>query len=413
LSPAPPASRLLALDVGTGTIDVLLYEPGRRPENSVKLVVPSRTMVAADEIRTATRRGRPVVFAGPVMGGGPVTRAMLAHRDAGLAFSATADAAATFADDLAWSLERGVRLCADDEVPALVHTGAVLARSGDLDLPGLLGALASFGVPTTFSGTCLAAQDHGFDPAGSNRINRFQAWQRALAERRPLEELFCALDEVPAALTRQRAAAAPLADLPLMAADDDGRAAPRPVAREGAAARVAAAAGDAAATTGDAAATTGGPPVTTGDAAATTGGPPVTVGDTGAAALLGALGDERGDAVLVNVGNGHTVCAVALEGRLAGVYEDHSNRLDAALLETNVRRFLAGDLPSDEVREAGGHGAALGCPVPAGLPILVTGPRRDLLAASSLPVRFPAPFGDMMMAGPVGLVRAHRYRCGV
>ena len=32
------------------------------------------------------------------------------------------------------------------------------------------------------------------------------------------------------------------------------------------------------------------------------------------------------DAVLVNVGNGHTICAVALEGRLAGVYEDHTYR---------------------------------------------------------------------------------------
>jgi uncharacterized protein (DUF1786 family) len=390
VSPAPPASRLLALDVGTGTIDILLYEPGRRPENSVKLVVPSRTMVAADEIRAASRRGRPVVFAGPVMGGGPVTRAMLAHRDAGLAFSATVDAAATFADDLAWSLERGVRLCDDSEVAALVRAGAVLVRSGDLDLPGLLEALARLGAPTTFTGACLAAQDHGFDPAGSNRVNRFQTWQRALAERRPLEELFCALDEVPAALTRQRAAAAPLAGLPPMPADAAGRTAPGPADGAGAVGSVAAAAGD----------------------AAPAGGPPVTVGDTGAAALLGALGDERGDAVLVNVGNGHTVCAVALEGRLAGVYEDHSNRLDAALLETNVRRFLAGDLPSDEVREAGGHGAALAGPVPAGLPVLVTGPYRDLLAASSLPVRFPAPFGDMMMAGPVGLVRAHRYRCG-
>ena len=355
MSPAPPASRLLALDVGTGTIDVLLFEPERRPENSVKLVVPSRTMVAAAEIQAATRHGRPVVFAGPVMGGGPVTRAMLAHRDAGLAFSATADAAATFADDLAWSLERGVRLCDDGEVAALVRAGAVLVRSGDLDLPGLLAALKTLGAPATFSGACLAAQDHGFDPTGSNRVNRFQTWQRALAERRPLEELFCALDEVPSVLTRQRAAAAPLVDLPRLSGADEG------------------------------------PPPAGGGAAA----PPVTVGDTGAAALLGALGDDRDDAVLVNVGNGHTVCAVALEGRLAGVYEDHTNRLDAALLETNVSRFLAGDLPSDEVREAGGHGAALGGPVPAGLPILVCGPQ-------------PRPAGGKRAAGAVpGALRRH------
>ncbi|HUK77742.1 MAG TPA: hypothetical protein VL117_09105, partial [Thermoleophilia bacterium] len=63
-------SRLLALDVGTGTIDILLFEPDRRPENCVKLVVPSRTQIVAAQIREATARGLPIVFAGPVMGGG-------------------------------------------------------------------------------------------------------------------------------------------------------------------------------------------------------------------------------------------------------------------------------------------------------------------------------------------------------
>jgi uncharacterized protein (DUF1786 family) len=211
----------------------------------------------------------------------------------------------------------------------------------------------------------VAAQDHGFDPHGSNRIFRFACWERALAARRPLDELFYAAggdaDEVPPEFTRLRAAAGELAALPR-----------------------------------------------------------VTAADTGPAALLGALGDQPGgartDAVLVNVGNGHTICAIALEGRLAGIYEDHTHRLDGPLLDTLLRRFLAGELPSDEVRQAGGHGAALTdelrAGVPAGLPVLVTGPNRHLLAGSSLPVRFPAPCGDMMMTGPAGLIAAHRRRYG-
>jgi len=347
------ASRVLALDVGTGTIDVLLFEPDRRPENCVKLVVPSRTQIVAAQIREATRVGLSVVFAGPVMGGGPPTRAMLAHLEAGYAFAATATAAATFDDDLEWATGRGVQLCGDDEVAALSRGGALLVRSGDLDLDGLLSALRSLGAPTELSGGCVAAQDHGFSPLSSNRIRRFRQWERALAAHAPLEALFYAVDEVPPELTRLRAAAAVLADLPH-----------------------------------------------------------VTAADTGPAALLGALGDDLTDAVLVNVGNGHTICAVALEGRLFGVYEDHTNRLDTALLEATLRRFLAGKLDGDEVREAGGHGAVLAGPVPAGLPILVTGPNRELLAASTLELRFPAPFGDMMMTGPAGLIRAHRQRYG-
>ncbi|HMK93489.1 MAG TPA: DUF1786 family protein, partial [Thermoleophilia bacterium] len=155
----------------------------------------------------------------------------------------------------------------------------------------------------------------------------------------------------------------------------------------------------------------------------------VAAADTGTAALLGALeardevdgagrtdagvrGGAAGDAVLVNVGNGHTVCAVALQGRIAGVYEDHTSRLDAGSLKTNLRRFLAGELGDDEVRQAGGHGAALGGPVPAGLPLLVTGPHRELLRAGGLAAEFPAPYGDMMMTGPAGLVAAWLRRHG-
>ena len=345
--------RLLALDVGTGTTDILVYEPEGRPENSVKLVVPSGTQVVGARIREATQRGLAVVLAGSTMGGGPATRAMLAHVAAGLSFHATPGAALSFDDSLEQVERRGVSLVGDDEVRGLVRGGAVEVRSGDVDIDRLLEALAGLGVSTRFSGGCIAAQDHGFSPNGSNRLFRFAIWQRALAARMPLEELFYAADEVPQEFTRLRAAAGELAALPQ-----------------------------------------------------------VTAADTGPAALLGALGDELREAVLVNVGNGHTICAVALDGRLAGIYEDHTNRLDAHTLETYLRRFLAGDLPSEEVRQAGGHGAALGGPVPAGLPVLATGPHRELLTGSSLPVSFAAPFGDMMMTGPAGLVRAHLRRYG-
>lgn len=324
-------TRLLALDVGMGTTDILVFEPDHRPENSVKLVVPSRTQIVAGQIREATRRGLAVMFAGPTMGGGPSTKAMLAHLAAGLVFSATDSAALSFADSLAWATGRGVRLVSDDEVRPLLRAGAAEVRSGDVDLDGLLCALAGLGVATHFTGGCLAAQDHGFSPRGSNRVFRFAIWERALAARTPLAELFYAADEVPPELTRLRAAAGALAALPR-----------------------------------------------------------VTAADTGPAALLGALGDDTADAVLVNVGNCHTICAVALDGRLAGVYEDHTNRLNGPLLESYVRRFLAG-----------------------GLPVLVTGPHRELLAGGSLPVSFPAPFGDMMMTGPAGLIRAHRRRYDV
>jgi uncharacterized protein (DUF1786 family) len=371
-----PEGRVLAIDVGAGTADILISEPGQWPENSVKLVVPSRTQVVAGQIRAATAQGAAVVFRGPTMGGGASTAAMRAHRAAGLPFLATVPAALSFADDPQRVVEHGVVLIDDDEAQAAVMGGASDVRSGDLELDGLLDAFRRLGVETTFAGGAVAVQDHGFSPHGSNRVFRFGLWLRALAERRRVEELFYAPADLPPELTRMHAAATALADaLNAGGASRDGG--------------------------GQAAATVVLPSR-----------PLVLAGDTGPAALLGALPEGCRDAVLVNVGNGHMVCAVALEGRLAGVFEHHTGSLDGPRLDTLVRGFLEDDIKNDEVLADGGHGAVLAAPVPDGLPMLATGPHRRLLAEGGLPVSFPAPLGDAMLTGPVGLVKAFRHHFG-
>ena len=40
------------------------------------------------------------------------------------------------------------------------------------------------------------------------------------------------------------------------------------------------------------------------------------------------------------------------------------------------------------------------------MPLIVTGPRRELFAGSSQPAEFAAPHGDMMLTGCFGLLRA-------
>jgi hypothetical protein len=55
-----------------------------------------------------------------------------------------------------------------------------------------------------------------------------------------------------------------------------------------------------------------------------------------------------------------------------------------------------------------GHGALVLDPRPAPLDVLtVTGPRWSLLRGSALNPYFAAPYGDMMMAGNYGLLRAY------
>ena len=362
-------ARVLAIDVGAGTTDVLLTQPGEPLENAVKLILPSRTRVVGAQIAAATTSGETVVFTGETMGGGASTEAMKHHLAAGLRFVAGETAALSFADGLERVRARGVEVVSYGEAAEMASAGEstngvaaasahaaaaaeriTVVRSGDLDPAGLRAALRHLGVAPTFDAVAVAVQDHGFCPHSSNRVFRFSLWEKAVRERRPIGDLFYAATDVPIELTRLRAAA-------------------------GLAAELAA-------------------------------GKPVLVADTGPSALYGALPDGPGDAVLINVGNGHTIVAVALQGCLAGVFEHHTGLLDGPGLFDRLRRFLTGELGNDEVRADGGHGAALAAPPPADLPLIVTGPRRDMLSGSSLPLQFAAPHGDMMLTGCFGLLRA-------
>src|SRR5512140_3832090 len=92
--------KILAIDIGTGTQDILLYDTRLQPENGFKLVLPSPTMIVHRKIRSATRAGRAIVLTGKQMGGGPSAWAAEAHARAGLGVYATAEAATTLNDDL-------------------------------------------------------------------------------------------------------------------------------------------------------------------------------------------------------------------------------------------------------------------------------------------------------------------------
>ena len=157
---------ILAIDIGGGTQDILLWDPDQRLENSVKLILPSPTRVVASKIRTITARGRALFCDGLVMGGGAVTRAARAHLKAGLAVYATPEAALTFHDNLDYVRDMGI-VCSET---APEDSETVIL--GDLDLAALAGALEPFGVEMP-PRVAVAVQDHGFSPLESNRLVRF------------------------------------------------------------------------------------------------------------------------------------------------------------------------------------------------------------------------------------------------
>ena len=90
--------RLLCLDVGSGTQDVLLLDTEQSVENAIQMVLPSPTVLVAQKIKAATARGDSIVLVGETMGGGPCTHALKRHLKAGFKVYATPPAARSFSD---------------------------------------------------------------------------------------------------------------------------------------------------------------------------------------------------------------------------------------------------------------------------------------------------------------------------
>jgi uncharacterized protein (DUF1786 family) len=138
---------------------------------------------------------------------------------------------------------------------------------------------------------------------------------------------------------------------------------------------------------------------------------PLVAMDTAPAAVLGALEDPvtqgRGEAVVANVGNFHTLAFHLRHGAIAGLFEHHTGKLSRERMEELLVQLASGTISHDELFAEHGHGALVLDPAPGSLDfVAVTGPRRALLAGSRLTPYLAVPHGDMMMAGCWGLVRA-------
>jgi len=99
------------------------------------------------------------------------------------------------------------------------------------------------------------------------------------------------------------------------------------------------------------------------------------------------------------------------EGRIHGVYEQHTGCVDGKKLWSDLEQFRTGRLSFEQVFDEKGHGClTLDLPLQAkGFePTHVIGPRRAMLEGYD--VSFPAPGGDMMLAGCFGLIKGIELR---
>ena len=358
--------KILAVDVGTGTQDILLYDSDKEIENCLKLVMPSATMRVARAVKQATREGRPVLLTGVTMGGGPSAWATLDHVRAGYVVYATPEAARTFDDELEKVEQQGIRVVSDDEA-ARLDGDVVRVTMRDFDYDAIRSAFAAFGVDLAPDGLALAVFDHGNAPPGySDRQFRFDYLEERIRALNRLSAFAFKRGELPGHLTRLQAVEA--------TANFDGE---------------------------------------------------VMLMDTAPAAVLGALldpnvaaayersklpGAERQGLLAVNVGNFHVLAFRLGPGGIEGVFEHHTGEIDLAQLDGFIDKLIDGTLLHHDVFDTMGHGALVFDPKPmrAGEPVFVsvTGPRRSIMRASKRRPYFAVPFGDMMIAGCFGLLRA-------
>src|SRR5262245_33306235 len=179
--------RILCIDVGTGTQDILLFDSSVEIENCVQLVMPSPTQIIARQVHEATKTGHKLLLAGVTMGGGPGAWAVEDHIKAGLEVYATPDAARTFDDDLERVAEMGVQVVDAAQLAELWGQlgpdRATMLQMEDVNLPAVDASLIAFNEPAQYDALAIAVFDHGAAPPGySDRRFRFDYISQQMGE---------------------------------------------------------------------------------------------------------------------------------------------------------------------------------------------------------------------------------------
>lgn len=335
---------LLAIDVGMGTQDILLYDSMKNMENCFSMILPSQTQITAQSINRMTELGKDIILTGETMGGGACASAVKRHMKANLAVYATEKAALTLNDDLSKIKEMGVAIVKEDEVE---NIDASIIRLCDIDRNALSKAFGIFGVsiPENFA---VAVQDHGFSPGRSNRIFRFEYFKEIMDKNGNLDS-FTYFDNVPERFTRMKAVKRTLPSAMIM---DTGIAALRGALL-------------------DENASSSSLVINIGNGHTLSG-----VIENGTLAALmehhtAQMTSEKLDDVLVRLCNG-------------------SLEFDEVFNDGGHGCYIKETVGFENIGS-----------------ILVTGPRRDIMRSSKLDFIFAAPYGSMMLTGPFGLADAY------
>ena len=350
-------SKLLVLDIGAGTMDVLYYDT----ESGLhyKAVAKSPVLHLAERVKELPGD---LLVTGTEMGGGALSQVLI-QRAQEYQVLMTPSSAATIHHDMGKVQSRGIVIIEQAEAERLSRDPKYSVMTlGDVDPERLKHIVKGLGIPFSFDVIGICAQDHGIPPEGTSHIDYRHTIFKAGLDKNPFPHaLLYQYNEVPATFNRLTSIAKSAALLPTEE---------------------------------------------------------VYVMDSGMAAILGATMDHqaslREKVLILDVATSHTVGAALVGGEIAGFFEYHTKDISPQRLESLLVSLGNGALEHTQILKEGGHGAyirkAFG--FQAAEIIVATGPKRRLLENSGLPIHFGAPLGDNMMTGTVGVLEAIRRRKG-
>ena len=343
--------RALLIDIGTGTRDIMLFSSQNSLENNSKIVAPTATRKLAARVAHAKQN---LKIAGFTMGGGPLADAMCNHIRKGFSIEIEPLASFTVRNNLEQVEKAGFCICEKVDDPDIFFDEIEIKRLFEI-FTGLgedCSNIKMIGLSVQDHG------DHGYDE--SSRKKRFELFLELLGDEPHLRSLIFNRKNLPENFSRMRSGLNcidrhfPEIEIILM--------------------------------------------------------------DTCISAVSGCFFDPKvdrtqGPMLIVNFGNGHTLACVVEGKKLLAIYEHHTGMIkkNPALLEDHLRRLVEGRLEFEEVFQTGGHGCkTFTAKSFADLSLIVaTGPNRQISEKISFDFYQPSPGGDMMMTGPLGLLKGY------
>ncbi|MBR3156254.1 MAG: DUF1786 domain-containing protein [Methanobrevibacter sp.] len=337
--------RILAIDVGTGTQDIMIYDTEKELENSIKLVLPSPHLYISQQIRETEND---IYFTGEIMGGGKIKKSLLEHMEKGYKVVMEPTCAKTIRDNIEQVKSLGIEIADENKD----YTDYSKIKLGDINIKKLSEFLLGYDLDFDFDEIAIAVQDHGYNENMGDRDFRFEKIRQKVSH--PISPLeFGFKEDMPEYFTRMQAVRRQIKDegiekLPL-------------------------------------------------------------VMDTKFASIAGMCYDEvasRLDSfIVIDIGNGHTTAASIENGKIQGVFEHHTSSLTGESLERYIKRLASGEITHEEVHEDFGHGAHVLNPITEIEKVIVSGPKRELIEKTNLDWHHAAPGGDVMMTGTIGLIK--------